>query len=78
MVAKFATGETEEDFGPDDGEDPHAKALGKKVRCCQSGEYEAGAAHGDCASCGGETLDDHIHTLALYFGFYNFVASTRR
>jgi hypothetical protein len=30
MVAKIATGEIEEDFGPDDGKDPNAKALGKK------------------------------------------------
>ncbi len=30
MVARIATGEIEEDFGPDDGKDPAAKALGKK------------------------------------------------
>ncbi len=30
MVMKIATGEIEEDYGPDDGKDPNAKALGKK------------------------------------------------
>jgi hypothetical protein len=30
MVARIATGEIEEDYGPDDGKDPNAKALGKK------------------------------------------------
>jgi hypothetical protein len=29
-VARIATGEEEEDYGPDDGKDPAAKALGKK------------------------------------------------
>jgi hypothetical protein len=29
MVARIATGEIEEDYGPDDGKDPNAKALGK-------------------------------------------------
>lgn len=29
-VMKIATGEAVEDFGPDDGKDPAAKALGKK------------------------------------------------
>ena len=29
-VMRVATGEEPEDFGPDDGKDPNAKALGKK------------------------------------------------
>jgi hypothetical protein len=29
-VMRIATGEEPEDFGPDDGKDPAAKALGKK------------------------------------------------
>jgi hypothetical protein len=29
-VMRIATGEESEDFGPDDGKDPAAKALGKK------------------------------------------------
>ena len=29
-VMRIATGEEPEDFGPDDGKDPNAKALGKK------------------------------------------------